>query len=1130
METIKSKDRNRIKMFINILSILAIIATAFSVTGTAFAQEPNPRMIAFPENDAVEAWEWPEGESIYLTINNAPGKEWEGVAAVTTWGDPRTYVRFEFNGQYDLVPGDIVTLTDNSTEIHHTVQNLDVTALNATTDTISGTADPGAVVQVWPHGFDSTATVETTAEGGNWVADFAGLFDLVKGTSGRSQILDENRNATAVDWTVPNPRLIAFPESETIESWGWPDGAKVYLTIDHALDFMREQTAVVTPGLGPEPYVMFNFQDGYDLIPGDMVTLTDNNTELNYLVRGLDVTALDAEANIVSGTADTGALVQVFPYEVDQSEAIEVTANDGTWIANLTSIFDLVGGTSGRSQILDINGNATAVDWTVPNPYFDVRANDDSIGTWNWDLGATLTVSIDDPATSDYPDYTDSEKVLGPPPDDSRNYLGFNTAPFDIQPGFIVTISDGDFIKTHTVTDLAFSAIDVDENTVTGLAAPNSRVNIWACGLSGCSNRHIDAGSSNSWTIDFDVLGDEGNERTEFDIVPGTWIDSQQPDEDGDTTMYGVNVPNPYFTVRANDDSIGTWNWDLGATLTVTIDDPATPDNPDYDTFGKVEGPPPDDSRNFLGFNTAPSFDIQPGFVVTISDGDLIKTHTVTDLAFSAIDVEENTVTGFAAPNSRVDIWACGPSGCSNRHVDAGSSSSWTIDFDVLGDEGNEQTPFDIVPGTWIDSQQSDEDGDPTMFGISVPNPNIEAHPNSQWFAARGWPIDTPISVTIDDPSIGEGVDYEDTSVMEQNGYNPGDPNDIIGFFDWPDIGLQPGFIITMTGPLMGSNVTKTLIIPELQMTSYDLENDTVSGIAISEQPIAGVCQFRRSCALHFISADGSGNWTADYKNPEEGDTADIRQGTNGWVYELDADGDQTWYVWSLPFSRDEFNEPLADGWYWVNENPSKWNLTENPGFLRIYTADTGTGGENLLLRPVSNGDLMIKTHVIFEPDIDYQIAGLVIYQDESNFLQFGRAFCDIPEQCAGNGIYFDLIIGGDWTGTNFATPIDNPSEVYLRLERRGESITAFYSYDGDTWFILGTHSIPADFSINAVGLTSSQDFYTPDSDNPADFDFFELSEGGGFLPEGYHDYDQGDVPSGACNAGGWARDPDDRG
>ncbi len=100
-------------------------------------------MIAFPENDAAEAWEWPEGAKIILAIDNAPGLYLEGIAEVTTWGDPRTYVRFEFSDQHNLSVGDTITLTDNITEIHHTVRNLDVTDLGAISDTINGTADLG---------------------------------------------------------------------------------------------------------------------------------------------------------------------------------------------------------------------------------------------------------------------------------------------------------------------------------------------------------------------------------------------------------------------------------------------------------------------------------------------------------------------------------------------------------------------------------------------------------------------------------------------------------------------------------------------------------------------------------------------------------------------------------------------------------------------------------------------------------------------------------------------------------------------------------------------------------------------------------------------------------------------------
>jgi hypothetical protein len=179
----------------------------------------------------------------------------------------------------------------------------------------------------------------------------------------------------------------------------------------------------------------------------------------------------------------------------------------------------------------------------------------------------------------------------------------------------------------------------------------------------------------------------------------------------------------------------------------------------------------------------------------------------------------------------------------------------------------------------------------------------------------------------------------------------------------------------------------------------------------------------------------------------------------------------------------------------------------------------------------VANDDFAIETRVLFEPNTNFQFAGLVIWQDESNFLQFGRAFCYYEgSPCVGNGIYFDYLGGGPWwVDGNFATPVDSPNEAHLRLERRGNMVKAFYSYEGITWFEIGTHWIPDDFQVNAVGLTSSQDYNTPDSDIPADFDFFELTEGWGFLPEGFHDYDGGDVPDWACNAGGWAADPDDR-
>lgn len=164
---------------------------------------PTPWLIAFPENEAVEGWEWPEGKTVYLTIDNAPGLEWSGKAEVTTWGDPRTYVRFDFTNQYDLKVGDVVKLSDKKTTIEHVVRNLAITGVDVDANTVAGTADPDVPLQVWVHGQPPLDVV--VGEDGTWLADFTGVYDIVPGTAGRAWIITEGGNATAVEWSAPPP-------------------------------------------------------------------------------------------------------------------------------------------------------------------------------------------------------------------------------------------------------------------------------------------------------------------------------------------------------------------------------------------------------------------------------------------------------------------------------------------------------------------------------------------------------------------------------------------------------------------------------------------------------------------------------------------------------------------------------------------------------------------------------------------------------------------------------------------------------------------------------------------------------------------------------------------------------------
>jgi serine/threonine protein kinase len=187
----------------------------------------------------------------------------------------------------------------------------------------------------------------------------------------------------------------------------------------------------------------------------------------------------------------------------------------------------------------------------------------------------------------------------------------------------------------------------------------------------------------------------------------------------------------------------------------------------------------------------------------------------------------------------------------------------------------------------------------------------------------------------------------------------------------------------------------------------------------------------------------------------------------------------------------DPFENQLAEGWTWLAENPAKWSLTAVPGWLQIIVADASFDGPslpaNLLLREAPEGNFEITTLLQFSPTSNFQFAGLVVFQEQGNALQFGSAFCELPDICPGGGIYFDNIENGGITGSSHMISTDSPI-VYLRLRRVGTTYTGYYSEDGENWAAIGEHI--RDFSQVRVGLMAAQSAEAI----PALFDYFTMT------------------------------------
>jgi Tol biopolymer transport system component len=172
---------------------------------------PNPTFSIFPAWNYVLGQNFRNGATVYGTIGGKLADD--GTPCATSGvankpeGELNTYVEMYF-WQPGCAPEvrDVVTLTDGDSTRTHIVRALTVTEVNEAENTVVGTADIGAVVNVSAY-LPGFPTIDLTVMDGTWLADFDTLgVDLVGGTDltcGNVRIQDEEGNTTAVAWCVP---------------------------------------------------------------------------------------------------------------------------------------------------------------------------------------------------------------------------------------------------------------------------------------------------------------------------------------------------------------------------------------------------------------------------------------------------------------------------------------------------------------------------------------------------------------------------------------------------------------------------------------------------------------------------------------------------------------------------------------------------------------------------------------------------------------------------------------------------------------------------------------------------------------------------------------------------------------
>ena len=168
----------------------------------------------------------------------------------------------------------------------------------------------------------------------------------------------------------------------------------------------------------------------------------------------------------------------------------------------------------------------------------------------------------------------------------------------------------------------------------------------------------------------------------------------------------------------------------------------------------------------------------------------------------------------------------------------------------------------------------------------------------------------------------------------------------------------------------------------------------------------------------------------------------------------------------------DTFKKGALDkAWKWVREDASAWSLSAADGL--VLTAGKGditlannSAGNILLQQANSDWTAETKMHCLTAPAPPAQNAGIVAYQCDDNFVKFVRTatfnFRRQAEPGAPSPGQLQLVVEENGQQKSVANlPLDGVAMqddvLWLRLDKQGDTYTAWYSVDGKKFEKMGT-------------------------------------------------------------------------
>jgi hypothetical protein len=676
----------------------------------------------------------------------------------------------------------------------------------------------------------------------------------------------------------PQPSVSAEVISDAVWVNNWAPGSSVTVDIGGVV-------RTVTVDGGGSAFLGHDVH-GQDVVPGMAITATagGTGTTKTLTVVDLQIVSVDTTANTVSGTAPAGAGVHVYVSQNGPPLGETNTTADvsGNWSVDFTGSVDITLGMWVGANVADADGDQTFANRQLQMPWIGAWINADAVGLTGWTPGSAVTLQIGGAATR-----TVTVDDVG------TAWLDRQVHGQDIVPGMTITASDGVTEKTLVVVDLRVTSVDVDTDTVAGIAPAGTGVHVginqWPAGQLG----QIDttAGPDGHWSVSFAGTVD-------LRLGVGMGVGVNVGDTDGDHTFADKQLPMPAVYTWIDADQIMLTSWTPGSTITLNIG-------------GAVRTVTVDGTGQAMLQRTMHGQDVVAGMTITASDGVMTKTLVVADLWITSVDMASDSVSGTGPANGAVHVSVnqmYGPP-LGQADVIADSEGNWTASF---------AGSVDITFGVGVGASVGDTDGDNTFVGKFLPMPTVTAGVDWDAVSLNNWTSGT--TVTLDIGGVTTSVTTDEWGNAQLGRESHG--QDIV-----------PGMTITATD----GTTTKTLVVANLQITSVDMDADSISGTAPSGAVVhVGINQQNGpQLGQADTTADVDGNWSVDFAG-----SVDITFGMGIHANVNDPDGDSTaagkflqrpWIAVWLP----EDAVTLMSGW-----TPGSTVTLDIGGVIRTVTVD----------------------------------------------------------------------------------------------------------------------------------------------------------------------------------------------